>query len=267
MILHSLNNSSKCNQLGFIAPIAIPLATTAISYVVAGNVFNWGYDDAKNDEANVQNRSRSLDSILEYTWKVINYNYCQGKNIPWWSHEPCGIINGKPIDIDRLKRIYFAYVSEALKHGEYVGPQNKEQSEKIINIVANTAQEPKELVRDFLGELYAQWHYSPRRVSTDMFIYPNKTTEKSLVREEGRKQAELIDNEARKEYENKDSFWNSIKSFFSGTLEGFETAGKITFWGIIIIGVGLLLVWGFKFFATTKVGSTAINKFTQNEND
>ncbi len=266
MILQLPNTSSKCNQLGFIDPYT-PIYLLIAGNVAAGELVGWLEEDIKNDAITLQNRSRSLDSILDYTWKVLNYNYCKSQTKPRYLTQSCGAFNNKPISRDRLVGIYNSYVAEALKHGEYVHDQNWDQSNRIIDFVANTSQQPKELVKDFLEELYAQWHYRPRRVSTDMFIYPNKTTQKAVVREEGRKQAELIDNEARKEYENKDSFWNSIKSFFSGTLEGFETAGKITFWGIIIIGVGLLLVWGFKFFATTKVGSTAINKFTRNEND
>ncbi len=228
MILHSLNNSSKCNQLGFIDPYT-PIYLLIAGNVVEGELVEWLEEDIKNDEVTLQNRSRSLDSILDYTWKVLNYNYCKSQTKPRYLTQSCGAFNNKPISRDRLVGIYNSYVAEALKHGEYVHDQNWDQSNRIIDYVANTSQQPKELVKDFLEELYAQWHYTPRRVATDMFIYPNKTTQKAVVREEGRKQAELVDNEARKEYETKIVFGILSKVFSVVHSKVLKLQGKLLF--------------------------------------
>lgn len=259
MILHPVNNSSTCNQLGFIEPYSA-FALLIAGNVAAGELVEWLEEDIKNDAITLQNRSRSLDSILDYTWKVLNYNYCKQQEKPRYITQTCGAFNNKPISRDRLVGIYNSYVAEALKHGEYVHDQNWEQSNKIIDLVADTSQQPKELVRDFLQELYAQWHYTPRRVSTDMFIYPNKTTAKAVVREEGKQQAELVDQEARKEYENKESFWNKVKDFFSGTWSGIQTTGKVIMWLAIALVIGVGAFFAGKFFIGKKI-ATSSSKF------
>lgn len=263
MILHSLqNNSSTCNQLGFIDPYT-PIYLLIAGNVAAGELQEWLEEDIKNDAITLQERSRSLDSILNYTWKVLNYNYCKDQAKPRYLTQACGAFNNKPISRDRLVGIYNSYVAEALKHGEYVHDQNWEQSNKIIDLVANTSQQPKELVRDFLQELYAQWHFTPRRVSTDMFIYPNKTTSKAIVREEGRQQAEVIDQEARKEYENKESFWNKITDFFSGAWGGIQTTGKVIMWLVIALVIGVGAFFAGKFFFGKKIASATTKYITE----